>query len=1386
MQAVQIPTVVVLIFLRAGSTVESTRIKTEPLRVPYGRSVLVNPRTELVLKYPPRAHCRVDVLRDNPLSERNGFLVPDVFPCDFKHGDVRYTHLGSKFHTQDFVKLQIRVDTKNATEIVPFQLKIFVVFTPMEIVRKNLPVVVPDVGGLSSSIGEDVLNFVYDYESHFCHVALLRFQQPLPRYGDLLNVTVTNSMGARFDCNDFLTSDIRYQHKKLQSSNRDYVPLVIEISDKSLSVIQREHFQIIIRILGARVNERPTASFQASNTLEVKDQALGAVTSSVLAAVDLETKEGEIIFNVSKPLGPGQGQLINLDDPYRPLTAFYQEDVQRLKIAYRPPTIQDGKSRMFQVVLNAIDAEGAISDPILFLIMVKPTNVNAPIVIKNTGLSLFEGQARPLSTVNNLHVADNDNMEDVQIQVLEGLRHGELRIMGHKITTFMATDLDYNIVKYHHDGSETYSDNIVFRMSDETHVVEFVFPITIAPIDDQAPTLMYNTGLVLDEGGLAKIDQYMLSAIDVDSNDLKIQFKVVLPPLVPSPTQLKRPSIGVLCLRRKSIFSDDTGKWIVSHDGFYERNTTRFSQEDIVEGRVFYRHLGGEVFRDRINFLLSDNAVQPNVSPIQTFNILINKVDDLAPKLSPTSSLFIFVNEFSQTTINNNILQYTDDDSKELTYTISKPPFFIDRINSTVEAGYLVLVDSGMKISKFTQLELNHGKIGYQAPDFEIGVLPRHAQFEFSVSDAAGNAQKGQIATVILKPINNKAPKVVVDQLQVDEFSEAVIDKNIITIYDQDTAVHEIRMSITRLPRYGVLLLDSVPMKARDMFTMRDIFASVLKYQHAKIGEASDEAGLVVDDGVHKKVALLEIGEKRIMFDCWAPHLYYRDFVTEEGAELVIDVTLLNAMDGDAPLDELMFHVLQPPKHGVITDTRIEGNVPVSEFTLTQIRKSTSIVYLHDGSETLNDSLRLAVSDGIHNTSQLIPIKILPVDDEEPRLAVNKGMLLQAMGESDLLTRQNLRATDIDSPDENITFILRVAPKAGALQKLGVGGALRNLSRGDEFSQIDITRRLIVYTHDQRIPTSRDEMYFDVSDGTNTLLNQPFYVFIKSDGRIPPTVINRSVRLNQGTKVTITTDFLSAHDLNSVNTKLRYTLTKFPSQGQLEFIDAPGVPVTSFTQLDIASNKLVYVHTSNEEIAGDSFDFEVTDESRTVVITRRFSIALLDVDNKKPVALCSALYVREGRSALVTPFVLRAEDRDTKPESLLFTVTRVPLHGMLLKRGVTIRRFSQSDINAGAISYLHDGTDTTEDSYFLSVSDGTHKEFYLLPNTHQPRSKPFEMHVNITAVDNRPPQMVHNRGVTDLQVFPGGLLGFILDDNTLKAEDRDSNDSTLIYRIERL
>lgn len=847
--------------------------KLSPIAVQLGRSVFLDPARDLKITFPEGAVCKVSVLRNDPLSQRVGFLVPDIFPCDFSLGDVQYSHLGSMFFMQDFVKLQIRADSGTHSRLIPLNLHVTVSFTDMEIVNKNLPITVVELGGISSSINSDVLSF-NDKPNKICSVTILNFNNgKIPRYGQLVNVSKEGSNSAQHECGEFLRSNIRYQHEKLSSSNRDFIPLVVELIDQNTHRIEREYFQIIVRILEARSNQRPVASFQVSNTVEVSQYTFAPITSDILAASDTETDAGEIIFNVTQALQIGDGSLINTDDPYQPLTAFYQRDIEQLKIAYRPPATQQSELRMFQVLLEAVDTEGAKSEQISLLIMVKPTNNEAPMVTKNAGLSLFEGQSRAITEKSNLAIADKNNFNDVLLQVIGGLRHGELRIMGHKIETFMATDLEIPVITYHHDNSDTYSDNIIFRLSDGKHDIKFLFPITIGPVDDTAPTLVHNTGLTLDEGEIALVDRHMLSATDIDSEDSKIQFKVISFPNFEEnsgSSLFQENKVGVLCFRMRNP-PEHGESWVLQHDGYYEQNVTQFSQSDIISRRLYYRHLGGEFFSDEIAFVMFDQADNPNVSPIKTFQVTIRRVDDLPPSLFPGCPLETTADEYGEMELSEEVLHYTDKDSKdeELTFFITKEPHFVDENpNITELGGEILLSDMKIRVSRFTQLQVRHKKISFKSPDLELGTRTRYAQFEFSVSDLAGNTIKNQLFRVVLKPVNNQAPRAVVQPLEVAELSQATLENEQLKVFDEDTSDEEVTFTVTAVPRYGVLLKDELEMQNLDTFSVADITTSRMRYQHVTKGEASDELGLTVDDGIHKTSFLLEIGVLKICYIC--------------------------------------------------------------------------------------------------------------------------------------------------------------------------------------------------------------------------------------------------------------------------------------------------------------------------------------------------------------------------------------------------------------------------------------------------------------------------------------------------------------------------------------
>uniref|UniRef100_A0A3P9JJ23 Fras1 related extracellular matrix 3 n=1 Tax=Oryzias latipes TaxID=8090 RepID=A0A3P9JJ23_ORYLA len=1591
------------------------------IRVPFGRSVFLDPVNDLVTEVQPGDRCHITVLDNDPFGQKPGILTPKKFSCSFGANEVKYTHFGSRSPSTDRVKLQLRYDSHTDTVIIPFMLEVEVVFQQLEILTRNMPLNVEKLNGDSNPIDKKALEFSFEDGVTQCKITTLVGAGGLPRYGTLLNNPTDGQM---VDCDEFVKLGIRYKHTaKTNSPNRDYVPMMVEIQDNDGKTIMQEYFQMMVRIREGAENTAPKASFVAMMMMEVDQFVMTAITSDMLAAEDVESDPDDLIFNITSFRSPQHGYIISTDDQNLPITSFYQRDIKDLKIAYKPPAEDSDEERIFQLELEIVDTDGAVSDPFAFMIVVKPMNTLAPVATKNTGQLLFEGQSRALSSSQNLQISDEDNLQDVRIRVVDGLKHGDLSVLGARRKFFTPTDLDAGIVVYQHDGSDTYSDNIIFRMTDGRNEVEFLFPITIAPTDDEPPIINANTGLVLYKNEIMQISPFILSATDIDSEDSTIKFVLEAP----------YSTVGQLVLRQVEP-PEDPSQWKFSEtDEMFERVVTEWFQQDILNGKLFYRHIGPHsttTVTDQSVFRVQDDNDPPNQSVEHTFTIKIQPVDDLPPELFPGTTLHMTVQEYELTFFRRNFLCYTDLDSndRDLKYTITKQPTDTDE-NNPVPLGAIVLTENpNTIISEFTQAQVNHHKIAYKPPDQELGITPKVVQFTFAVEDTAGNTADG-LFTIFLQPVDNKPPLITNTGFTVMERSTYTITTKELHATDTDTDDENIIFTVTQIPQYGQLKQLGIGMSNGENFVLDDVANSRLTYIHSGEESLSDFIKLSVSDGFHEvpisvritiepvddetptimlpggvlgtsidvlengatqitsniiqgrdedtddlmltfiveepprlgeilvngapaerftqeeiingmvayvhtsgeigpvkqhdsfnltlsdmseqwvvggnkiqgvtvhvtilpvdsippivrvgKQLLVVEGEKNVITldhieaedvdtnnddiictiidqptsgyvenispavgseksrtgtaitaftikDVSLSHIYYvqsihkgvepiedrftfrcsdginfserhffpiviipandekpeifiREFVVMEGMNVIIDTPILNAVDADIPGDDLFFEIIKKPKHGMIVQQLGTGTIPVERFNLEQIKDTLEIVYEHDDSETTKDSFEVRLSDGKHTVEKTVLIMVIPVDDETPRMTINDGLDVE-IGETKVINNGVLKATDLDSEDKELTYVLRYGPGQGHLHRVSkFGDVLGNITVGMNFTQDEIDRQVIQYVHTGQ-EGIRDLMKFDVTDGNNPLIDRYFYINIGSIDMVFPDVINKGVTLKEGGKVTLTTDLLSTSDINSPDEYLSFSITRAPVRGHLECTDEPGVPISTFTQLQLAGNKIYYIHTSDDEVKMDSFEFEVTDGFNPVF--RTFRVSITDVDNKKPILTVHKLIVEEGENKLITPFELTADDRDTPDKMLRFIVTQVPVHGQLLFNNTQqITTFTKQDLNRNLISYKHDGTETNEDSFSFTVTDGTHTDFYIFPDTVYETRKPQMMTIHINTVDNGVPQIVINKAAPSLKVLQTGHLGFLITSKVLQSEDRDSPNRVLKYTV---
>uniref|UniRef100_A0A8C9QQD6 FRAS1 related extracellular matrix 2 n=1 Tax=Scleropages formosus TaxID=113540 RepID=A0A8C9QQD6_SCLFO len=1606
--------------LRSELSEDALLVANNGIRVPLGRSVFIDPINDLVVQVEPGDRCTITVLGHDPLSQRPGQLSPKKFPCEFGPNDVKYSHFGSRSPSKDRVRLQLRYDTQTDTLIIPFMMEVEVIFTQLEVLTRNMHLTVEKLLGTSNLIDKNILEFTFDRKTQQCRVTSLTASSVLPRYGKL---TGEDKLGKAVDCDEFVELDICYQHTFTERSpNRDYIPMVVELQDREGNQLKEEFFQIMVRIKEGEDNTVPKPSFVAMMMMEVDQFVMTAITRDMLAAEDMESNPDDLIFNITSPLSFDEGYIVSTDDRNLPITSFYQRDLKDLKIAYKPPSVDSDAERIFQIEFEVVDTEGAVSDPFAFMIVVKPMNTLAPVVTRNTGQLLYEGQSRPLSSSRNLEISDEDNLSHVMITVVDGLHHGELTVLGSRRKFFTPMDLDAGVVIYQHDGSDTYSDNIIFRMTDGKNEVEFLFPITVVPTDDEPPTLNANTGLVLFKNQMIPISPLMLSAVDVDSEDSTIRF-TVLPPFS---------KIGELVLRQADAPEDPSTWKFSANDEIYEKVVTKWLQQDIMDGRLFYRHTGPHspgTLTDQFVFRVQDDNDPPNKSGESTFIIRVLPIDDIPPELFPGSTLHMNVHEYQLTHFRKKYLRYTDLDSedRDLKYTVTQGPTDTDE-NNPLAFGSIVLSESpDTQVTEFTQAQINHHKIAYRPPDLELGITAHVVHFKYTVEDMAGNSVEG-VFSIFLQPVDNKPPQITNTGFSVFERGTHIITNTELDTTDIDTKRHQISFTLTRPPFHGQMYYELTEMSEGQVFKLADISGGKIIYVHNGDESVTDTFLLDVSDGVHVVTITVKIAVKPIddeipeislpvgtigshldvlengateitssviqgrdkdtddlrltfivedaplfgdilvngissdrftqadiingvviyahtsgeiglttkedsfnltltdMSDDWIvggnkvngirvhvtilpidnqapkivvgqqfsvvegeknvveihhisaedvdtliddllctiiiqptsgylenispapgseksrsriaisaftikdireghiyyvqsihkgiepvedrltfrcsdginfsdrhffpiviipsndekPEIYVREFVVMEGMNIVIDTPILNAADADIPANQLTFIITKPPKHGSIVNQFTTGTSLVTNFTLPQIKDASAIIYEHDDSETTEDSFSVILTDERFTVKKMIIIIIIPVDDETPRMAVNNGLELE-IGEIKVINNKVLKATDLDSEDSTLTYIIRHGPGQGFLQRRTPSQLLENITVGMNFTQSEVDQNLIFYVHNGQ-GSVRDLIKFDVTDGINPLIDRYFYVTVRSIDMVFPDVISKGVSLEEGGIVTLTTDLLTTSDLNSPDENLVYTITRAPVRGHLEYTDMIGIPISSFTQLQLAGNKIFYIHTSDDEVKMDSFEFEVTDGYNPVF--RTFRISIKDVDNKKPVLTVHSLTVAEGQNKLITPFELTVEDRDTDDRLLQFTITQVPVYGRLLfNNSRTVTSFTKHDLNENMISYKHDGAESVKDSFSFTVTDGTHTNFYVFPDTVFDTRKPQTMEISVISVDNRIPQVIVNKGCPTLRMLPSGHLGFMITSKVLKAEDRDSSQVSVTFKV---
>nr|XP_006208344.2 LOW QUALITY PROTEIN: FRAS1-related extracellular matrix protein 1 [Vicugna pacos] len=1272
--------------------------------------------------------CKVEVVMNEPITQRVGKLTPQVFDCHFLPNEVKYTHNGCPILDEDTVKLRLYRFTETDTFVETFTLQVYLLEPDCNIIHmSDSALEVSEFYGLSRAIDKNLLRFNYDRMASLeCTVSLDPVGTRLPAHGQVVLVEPQpeeprgdqphsffpeSQLGAELkcpggrctlglktvgsltvSCEEFLRMGLRYQHLNPPSPDIDYISIRLDLTDsRSKTVYKSESAWLPVYIRAGIPNQSPRAAFMAMFILEVDQFILTSLTTSVLDCEEDETPKPLLVFNITK--APLQGYVTHLWDHTRPVSSFTWKDLSDMQIAYQPPNSSHSERRHYEVELEVYDFFFEKSTPFSTLISIRRADTNAPRVSWNTGLNLLEGQSRAI-TWEQFQIVDNDGINDVQLVTVGGLHHGQLTLRGGKGFLFTVADLQAGVVRYHHDDSDSTKDFVVFRIFDGQHSIRHKFPINILPKDDSPPFLVTNVVIELEEGQTLLIQGSMLRASDMDSSDDYIFFNVTKPPQAgeimkkPGPGQIGYPVPG-------------------------------FLQRDLFNGIIYYRHFGGEIFEDSFEFVLGDSHEPPNLSVPQVVTIHITPVDDQLPKEAPGVSRHLVVKETEVAYITKKHLHFVDVEShdRELLYTITTPPFF-PFSHRHLDAGKLFMADSIPKLIKnpaapglksFSQHAVNYMKVAYMPPTQDIGPRPRHAQVAFSVSNQRGGTLYGICFNITILPVDNQAPEVFTNPLRVAEGGQCVISTEHVLVSDVDTKLDNIRLSLQRQPRHGRVELNGFPLNIGATFSWGDLHALKVRYQHDGSEVLQDDMLLEVTDGTNPAECVLYVEVFPVNDE---PPVLKADLTPtmrcSEGEEVVITSEYIFATDVDSDDLKLMFMIVREPQHGTVR----KGGVTVHQFLQGDV-VAGDVTYKHTGGEIglvpCFDTITLVVSDreagpfvngccygGPHPPVPLhesfpvydLNITVLPVDNQSPSIA-RGTMFTVDEALSAALTINHLSATDPDTAADDLEFVLVSPPQFGYLENTLPSAGFEKSNSGisiASFQWKDMKTLHINYVQSRhlRMEPTADQFTVYVTDGKQRSSEIPFYITINPTNDEAPDFVVQNITVREGQMRELDSSIISATDLDTPKDPLLFSITQRPRHGllinggfskdfpQYKQPASPGQKhqlVYNFS-MELLKNgmRLVYVHDDSESLT-DDFTIQLSDGKHRILKT--ISVEITPVNDEKPMLRRKAeITVNTGETRIISSAVLSAMDEDTPREKIYYLFERLPQSGQLqLKTG---------------------------------------------------------------------------------------------------------------------
>ncbi|XP_029797122.1 chondroitin sulfate proteoglycan 4-like [Suricata suricatta] len=1093
--------------------------------------------------------------------------------------------------------------------------------------------------------------------------------EEMPLHGFLqLDVSPVREMEKAFTMLDLGQGKVWYVHDGSEEP-RDFFTFSVSSSSKQkMPFYLQGHVPYVFNITVIPINDPPHLKLPEGNLLLPFEHSKKRLTPNIIHVSDPDTDSLSLTFSILGNFNSDVGFLENTNDPGKAIQGFTYGDLRDGNIFY----VHRGP-RNSRILLRASDGE-LVSNTVVLRVMAVPWDFEVAI---RTGVVVQQG-ATVLITQSNLSVEVNGGPHEMETcyAITQSPQFGQIQRQGSsgewkQVSTFSQRSIDQGQVRYHSTFQELQLENVTDHFKFKVHVEgkvskELLFPITVQWLKF---TLLKNVPLKVSKINRQVLSSDHLQAVTegADVAQRKMHFKLLTPP------KKGKLLLGNKVLKTNSVFSQqDIADSKISYE---PQERPRDDTQDTFRFLIVAKHIESKNYTFRINFEADKTRI-----------IVTNRgffVKEGEGKLITKSELFA-------QTLDNQTFQY--------------------KITQSPQHGKLKLINlsdplgSHDNITAFTDQDLVGERLMYVHDDSETqrdefvlvasAIVPGH---DGAIRDLDMEHLSTEIKVTISVGLkNDEKPVRVVDRVfHVVRNGQRLLTLADVCYHDPDSDFDDGQLLYTRrgIPN-GDLVRASDLSQTLYQFRQDDLQAGRVLFRHQ--GADSARFVLFVTDGVHYTSFLLEVSAS----DPYVQIANNTGLLVQRGEDSSLTAANLSVTTNqDVRTDhEIEFHVVRPPKHG-----RMLVNHSVSlAFSLHDLKQG-HVTYRHDGSGD-SDMFNLTVKVKEIIVEVGVYVQVYSENHQRGTQILLKTLVVEE-GKPVKLSRRRLQAVHEDNIPSEATFIIRIPPMHGYLQKsLAEEGSLGADEKSPQiFTQQDIDNGNIHYV--QKTPDQQqDRFLLDVLSGFPAVNGIEILVDIVPK-RIPLEVQNFTVQ--EGGSRALLEDYLKIPNKYFQGVDCEFVLLKPPQHGYVENSNFPRMKLMKFTRKQVENELIYYVHDDSEELLDNFTIFASSSELGKQSLPQTLFVTVESVNDETPIITANKiLQVWVNSVTEITSGDLCAEDEDSSPQDLIYWVTP-PSNGHLALKSFpdqSIQNFTQAQINKGQLVFVHTGA--MSGGFNFQVTDG--------------------------------------------------------------------------------